>query len=101
MLTENAEDIKEKVGIADFDNDGHESVSEYYQKQKAERDSEKDQEKEQKKDKGKDEEETKAIQTVGSVISTVPHWASFALGAGAGGGFGWLLKQLRDSYGKK
>lgn len=107
MLFNNSENIKEKSEIADYDNDGHESVTEYYQKQKSERDADKEQLSSQKKEKGnKDEEDAKALmQGVGTVISAVPHFASFALGAGAGGGFKWVfdeLKKLREKEnGKK
>lgn len=107
MLQDNAEKSKEQSGMLDLDNDGHESVSEYYQKQKSERDADKEQLSSQKKEnKNEDEETAKAImQGAGTVISAVPHFASFALGAGAGGGFKWVfdeLKKLREKEnGKK
>lgn len=107
MLQDNAEERKEQTEMLDLDNDGHESVSEYYQKQKSERDANKEQLFSQKKEnENKDEETAKAImQGVGTVVSAIPHYASFALGAGAGGGFKWLydeLKKLREKEnGKK
>ena len=107
MLQDNVEKRKEKSEMLDLDNDGHESVSEYYQKQKSERDADKEQMSSQKKERGnKDEEDAKALmQGVGTVISAVPHFASFALGAGTGGGFKWLYdeyKKLREKEnGKK
>lgn len=107
MLQDNEEKRKEQSEMLDLDNDGHESVSEYYQKQKSERDADKEQLSSQKKESGnKDEEDAKAImQGVGTVISAVPHFASFALGAGTGGGFKWLYdeyKKLREKEnGKK
>lgn len=93
--------------MLDLDNDGHESVSEYYQKKKAERDANKEKLLQKKKERrNKDEEDAKALMHgVGTVISAVPHFASFALGAGAGGGFKWLYdeyKKLREKEnGKK
>ena len=107
MLQDNVEERKEQKEMLDLDNDGHESVSEYYQKQKSERDANKEQLSSQKKDdKNKDEEDAKAlIQGVGTVVSAIPHYASFALGAGAGGSFKWLYdeyKKLREKEnGKK
>jgi hypothetical protein len=107
MLQDNEEKRKEQSEMLDLDNDGHESVSEYYQKQKSERDANKEQLSSQKKEnKNEDEETAKAlIQGAGTVISAVPHFASFVLGAGTGGGFKWLYdeyKKLREKEnGKK
>lgn len=97
MLQDNVEKRKEQSEMLDLDNDGHESVSEYYQKQKSERDANKEQMSSQKKEnKNEDEETAKAlIQGAGTVISAVPHFASFALGAGTGGGFKLLLDELK------
>ncbi len=107
MLQDNVEKRKEQSEILDLDNDGHESVSEYYQKQKSERDANKEQlSLHKKEDKNKDEETAKTVmQGIGTVVSAVPHFATFALGAGAGGGFKWIfdeLKKLREKEnGKK
>ena len=99
MLQEDEEKRKEQSEMLDFDNDGHESVAEYYAKKKTERKDEEEQKKADKKPKQNEDEQ--ALQAVGHVVSAVPHFASFALGAGAGGGLGWLLKKLREGDGKK
>lgn len=85
--------------MLDLDNDGHESVSEYYVKKKNERKDEEGQKKADKKPKQNDDEQ--ALQAVGHIVSAVPHFASFALGAGAGGGLGWLIDKLREGNGEK
>jgi hypothetical protein len=97
MLQDNVEKRKEQSEMLDLDNDGHESVSEYYQKQKSERDANKEQMSSQKKEnKNSDEETAKTVmQGIGTVVSAIPHYASFALGAGAGGSFKWLLDELK------
>ena len=99
MLQDNEEKLKEQKGMLDLDNDGHESVAEYYAKKKTERKDEEEQKKADKKPKQNDDEQ--ALQAVGHVISAVPHFASFALGAGAGGGLGWLIDKLRADNGEK
>ena len=99
MLQEDEEKRKGQSEMLDFDNDGHESVAEYYAKKKNERKDEEEQKKADKKPKQNDDEQ--ALQAVGHVVSVVPHFASFALGAGAGGGLKWLIDKMREGNGKE
>ena len=105
MLFNNEENIKEKSEIADYDNDGHESVTEYYTKKKNERKDEEEQKKADKKNKGnKDEEIAKTvIQSVGSFIPHVPTIAAFGAGAGLGGMGKDVIKKMIEEMlnGKK
>lgn len=95
MLQDNEEDGKELLKTVTKDNDGHESVAEYYAKKKAEREDSKSQPTEQKE--SEENEDAKALQ----VVSAIPHFATFALGAGAGGGLKWLIDKMREGNGKK
>lgn len=80
----------------DADGDGQESVTEYIEKKKMSsnaKDEEEENAKKEKKDKSKEELEKlgniaskvgNAVGNVASVVSAVPHFATFGLGLGAG-----------------
>ena len=90
-----------KDEIYDADGDGHESVSEYIEKKKITPEGEEEVTEKKKKGSEKDKEVLekvgKVAGTVSNVISSVPKFAAFSLGAGAGAGaekFANLLRQL-------
>lgn len=81
--------VKEEE-MYDADGDGQESVTEYIEKKKILSDAkneEEEQAKKEKKDKNKEDLQQlgNVVGKVTSVITSVPHYAAFGLGMGAGG----------------
>lgn len=81
----------------DKDGDGKESVTEYIEKKKISSDAknaEEEQGKKEKKNKNKEDLEKlgNVVGKVTSVVSSIPHFAAFGLGMGAGG----VAEKLRE-----
>ncbi len=81
----------------DSDGDGKESVTEYIEKKKMSSDAKNAEEEQGKKEKkNKNDEDLEklgnAVGKVTSVVSSIPHFAAFGLGMGAGG----IAEKLRE-----
>lgn len=81
----------------DADGDGKESVTEYIEKKKISSDAKNAEEEQGKKEKkNKNDEDLEklgnAVGKVTSVVSSIPHFAAFGLGLGAGG----IAERLRE-----
>lgn len=104
-MNETEGNSKELLKTVTKDDDGHESVTEYYEKQKTGREGSKELSNEAKKKKKEKSEEDikKTIQTVGNVVTSIPHYIPYVLAAGAGGGLKWFIDQMqgKGNDGKK
>lgn len=83
--------------LYDKDGDGKESVTEYIEKKKISSDAKNAEEEQGKKEKkNKNDEDLEklgnAVGKVTSVVSSIPHFAAFGLGLGAGG----IAEKLRE-----
>lgn len=84
----------------DADGDGQESVTEYIEKKKMSANAKNEEEenaKAEKKDKNKEDLEKlgNAVRTGASVVSSIPHFAAFGLGAGTSAIAKWFADQLK------